>query len=402
MSMLEGIKTISDIDLAHRRVLIRADLDVDLDSASAADARIGEALPTIRHALDAGARVIVASHAATPGAANAPGVPSMEAIGLRLADLSGLEVHLPEDSVGDAPKKVVQDLRPGQICLLENLRLHTQEQENDVAFAHKLADLCDVYIGDDLRTARLDHASVSALPPLVRERGCGFALQAELKAFDALATSPARPFVAVLGGATLSDRVALIETLLDKVDALCVGGVMANTLLAARGVDLKASRFEGGKLALARTILEKALDLGIPLLLPVDLVVAGSPDDPDGMVVDAGHVPDAAMALDIGPMTVKAYAGALAGARTLLWHGPMGLANKPPFAQGTLALARAMSGAPGFTVVCGTDSAAAAAQAGQEQGAHFGHVSTSGALLDLLAGKRLPGIEALRTTTTDT
>jgi phosphoglycerate kinase len=438
MSVLEGIKTIRDLDLTHKRVIIRADLDVALDHPAgggdlnahvgrpvSADTRVREALPTIRHALDAGARVIVASHRGAPDPIKGPGHAAghaagsaagsaagqaagtagglgMEAVGLELADLLGCEVHLPEDSVGDAPKKVVQDLRPGQICLLENLRFHAEEAENDDAFARQLADLCDAYVGDDLRAARLAHASVSALPRIVRERACGFLVEEELLAADALVTSPSRPFVAVLGGASLSGSIELIDALLGKVDALCIGGAMANTLLAAHKIDVKASRAEHDKLPLARNVLDKARDLHIPLILPVDVVVAGSPDDPDGLIVDVGRIPDAAMALDVGPRTLQAFSNQISGAKTVLWHGPMGMAERPAFAGATMALARAMSRATGFTVVGGTDSAAAAAQAGQDEGARFGHVSTGGALLDLLAGKRLPGIEALRTTTTDT
>jgi phosphoglycerate kinase len=400
MSMLEGIRNIRDLDLARKRVMIRADLDAAPDRADSGESLIGQALPTIRHALDAGARVIVAAHLGSP----APGKTEdlgMEAIGLMLADLAGCEVHLPEDSVGDAPKKVVQDLRAGQICLLENLRFHQEEERNDDLFARQLADLCDVYVGDDLRSARLATASVSALPKIVRTRACGFLVEKELSAFDRLAPSPARPYVAVLGGAALSEQIALIDALLAAVDALCIGGAVANTLLAAQKIDVKASRAEHGKLPLARTVLDKARDRGIPILVPVD-VVAGSPGDPDGMVVDVTRIPDGAMALDIGPKTLENFSRRLSDAKTVFWHGPVGMVERAPFAQATMALARAMSGAPGFTVVGGEDSAAAATAAGQDPGAQFGHISTSGALVDLLAGNRLPGIEALRTTTTVT
>jgi phosphoglycerate kinase len=395
--MLDGIKTIRDLKLDSRRVFIRVDFNVPLSGTTVTDdTRIREALPTIKFAIEAGARVILASHLGRPKPGKTEGL-GLEPVGQRLSELSGFEVHLPEDCVGDAAKKVVQDLRPGQICLLENLRFHPEEEKDDEAFARQLAELCDVYVNDAFGASHRAHASVHALPKLVRERGCGFLIEKEIKALGQLVTAPAKPYVAVLGGAKVSDKIDVVEALLTKVDTLCIGGAMANTFLAARGIDVQASRIEKDKLALARTLLDKARAQKVACLLPEDVVVAPSLDATSGTVVDVGSIPGGTMALDIGPKTVQLFCDTFTNAKTIFWNGPMGLFEKAPFANGTMSVARAMSKAPGFTVVGGGDSAAAVAQAGPEIAAGFKHISTGGgASLELLEGKKLPGIEALR------
>ena len=397
MSLLEGIKTIRDLDLDNKRVFIRVDFNVPLEDGRVTDdTRIREALPTIRHAMDAGAKVILASHLGRPKPGKHEGL-SLEPVGARLSELTGWEVHLPDDCVGDSPKKVIHDLRAGQVCLLENLRFHPEEEKDDEGFARQLAELCDVYVNDAFGASHRAHASVHALPLLMRDRACGFLIEKEIQALGKLVTNPDKPYVAVLGGAKVSDKIAVVEALLSKVDALLIGGAMANTFLAAQGLDLRASRIEADKLPLARTLLEKAREKGVELLLPVDVVVAQSIEAQSGEVVPVNAIPEKAMALDIGPETVKNFAARFRRARTILWNGPMGLFEKAPFAAGTMGIAKAMSEAPCFTVVGGGDSAAAVAQAGPEIKAGFKHISTGGgASLELIEGKKLPGIEALR------
>lgn len=395
MGMLDGIKTIRDLKLDSRRAFIRVDFNVPLEDGKVTDdTRIREALPTIKFALEAGARVVLASHLGRPKPGKTEGL-SLEPAGQRLSELAGTEVHLPEDCIGDAAKKVVKDLRPGQICLLENLRFHPEEEKDDEAFARQLAELCDVYVNDAFGACHRAHASVHALPRLMRERGCGFLIEKEISALGRLVTDPGKPYVAVLGGAKVSDKIDVVEALLAKVDALCIGGAMANTFLAARGVDVQASKIEKDKLPLARTLLDKARSQKVAVLLPEDVVVAPSLDATSGQTVDVASIPAGMMALDIGPNTVKLFADKFPSAKAIFWNGPMGLFEKAPFASGTMKVARAMADAPGFTVVGGGDSAAALAQFGLDEGVD--HVSTGGgASLELLEQGDLPGLEALR------
>ncbi len=397
MSMLDGIKTIRDLKLEGKRVFIRVDFNVPLSGTTVTDdTRIREALPTIKFALDAGARVILASHLGRPKPGKTEGL-SLEPAGERLSVLAGVEVHLPEDCVGDSAKKVVQDLRPGQICLLENLRFHSEEEKDDDGFARQLAELCDVYVNDAFGSSHRAHASVHALPRLMHDRGCGFLIEKEIRALGQLVTGPAKPYIAILGGAKVSDKIEVVEALLSRVDVLAIGGAMANTFLAAQGVNVQASRVESDKLPLARSLIDKAREKKVTVLLPQDVVVATSLDSNEGTTVDVGAIPAGTMALDIGPKTVAAYTSHFATAKTIFWNGPMGLFEKAPFAAGTLGVATAMAQAPGFTVVGGGDSAAAVAQAGPEIAGGFKHISTGGgASLELLEGKKLPGIEALR------
>lgn len=399
MTTLDRITSIRELPIENKRVFIRVDFNVPLEDNGGKitisdDARIVEALPTIKHAMERGARVILASHLGRPKKGPDPKL-SLEPAGARLAELLGVEVHMPEDCIGDAAKKVIYDLRAGQVCLLENLRFHPEEEQDDDAFAGKLGELCDVYVDDAFGAVHRAHASVHGLPKSMRERGCGFLLEKEIAALGKLITTPDKPFVAILGGAKVSDKIAVIESLLDKVDALLIGGAMANTFLAAKGVPMKASKIEEDKLALARTILEKAGEKKV--VLPVDVVVAQSIAASEGRTVDVGDIPEGYMALDIGPKTVAAFAKHIASAKSVFWNGPMGLFEKEPFASGTFAVAKAMAASPAFTVIGGGDSAAAVKEAGAEIAQKMKHISTGGgASLELIEGKKLPGIEVLR------
>ncbi|MDB4941236.1 MAG: Phosphoglycerate kinase [Labilithrix sp.] len=402
MTTLDGITTIKELPIENKRVFIRVDFNVPLEEQPdgtqviADDARIVEALPTIKHAMERGARVILASHLGRPKKGPDPKL-SMEPVGSRLAELLGAEVHIPEDCVGDAAKKVVYDLRAGQVCLLENLRFHPEEEKDDEAFAAKLAELCDVYVDDAFGAVHRAHASVHALPKAVRERGCGFLLEKEIAALGKIVGSPDRPFVAVLGGAKVSDKIAVLEALLEKVDALIIGGAMANTFLAARGANLQKSKIEDDKLALARTILEKAREKKVALILPVDLVVADNINAKKGEVVAFDAVPENGMALDIGPKSLELFQKHFDTAKSVFWNGPMGLFEKAPFSAGTFGVARALAASKAFTVIGGGDSASAVKLAGEGVAEKFSHISTGGgASLELIEGKKLPGIEVLR------
>ncbi|HSQ65789.1 MAG TPA: phosphoglycerate kinase [Polyangiaceae bacterium] len=395
---LAGIKTIRDLPIENKRLFLRVDFNVPMaDGKVGDDTRIREALPTIKHAMERGAKVILASHLGRPKKGPDPAL-SLVPAGERLAELLGAEVHVPEDCVGDAAKKVVFDLRDGQVCLLENLRFHAGEEKDDEGFAKELAQLADVYCSDAFGAVHRAHASVHGLAKLFRDRGCGFLLEKEIAALGSLVLSPAKPYLAILGGAKVSDKIDVVEALLQKVDALLIGGAMANTFLAATGKDVKKSKIEGDKLALARTLLDKARDRNVAVLLPSDVVVAESLDAPEGRIVDVGSVPDNTMALDIGPNTLAAFGKKIEDAKTVFWNGPMGLFEKAAFSKGTFGLAAALASSRAFTVVGGGDSAAAVHAAGEHIARRMGHISTGGgASLELIEGKKLPGIEVLRT-----
>jgi phosphoglycerate kinase len=406
MTTLDRITPIRELPIENMRVFVRVDFNVPLEDGKITDdARIREALPTIKHAMERGARVILASHLGRPKKGPdlhpASGGPrpklSLEPCGSRLAELLGVEVHMPEDCIGDAAKKVVFDLRAGQVCLLENLRFHPEEEKDDEAFAQKLAELCDVYVDDAFGAVHRAHASVHALPKIMKERGCGFLLEKEIAALGKIITSPDKPFVAILGGAKVSDKIAVLESLLEKVDALIIGGAMANTFLAAKGLNLQKSKIEDDKLALARTILEKAQEKKVEVALPVDVVVAQSIEAAEGGIADVASVPEGHMALDIGPKTIEKFEQLVGKAKSVFWNGPMGLFEKQPFSKGTFAIAHALAKSHAFTVVGGGDSAAAVKEAGEDVAKKIKHISTGGgASLELIEGKKLPGIEILR------
>jgi phosphoglycerate kinase len=397
MTTLDRITPIRELPIENKRLFVRVDFNVPLEDGKITDdARIVEALPTIKHAMDRGARIILASHLGRPKKGPDPKL-SLEPCGARLAELLGVDVHMPEDSIGDAAKKVVFDLRAGQVCLLENLRFHPEEEKDDETFAQKLAQLCDVYVSDAFGAVHRAHASVHGLPKIMQERGCGFLLEKEISALGKIVTNPEKPFVAVLGGAKVSDKIDVLESLLEKVDVLIIGGAMANTFLAAKGANLQKSKIEDDKLALARTILEKADAKKVEVALPIDVVVAQSLEAAEGKVTDVGAIPEGHMALDIGPKSIEKFERALGKAKSVFWNGPMGLFEKEPFSKGTFAIAHALAKSTAFTVIGGGDSAAAVKEAGADVANKIKHISTGGgASLELIEGKKLPGIEVLR------
>jgi phosphoglycerate kinase len=394
---LQGIRSVRDLPIENKRLFLRVDFNVPLEGSTITDdSRIREALPTIKHALDRGARLVCASHLGRPKKGPDPKY-SLEPCAKRLAEHLGQDVSLPEDCIGDAAKKVVYDLRAGQVCLLENLRFHPEEEKDDEAFSRELSQLADVYCDDAFGSVHRAHSSVHGLAKLYRDRGCGFLLEKEIASLGKVVTSPDKPYIAVLGGAKVSDKIAVVESLLERVTCLVIGGAMANTFLAARGNNMQKSLVEGDKLALARSLLDKARERGVEVALPVDVVVAESIGAASGQTVGVDGLGEGMMALDIGPKSVEAFAKRFADAKTIFWNGPMGLFEKEPFASGTFAVARAIADSKAFTVVGGGDSAAAVNAAGEAVAKKMKHISTGGgASLELIEGKKLPGIEVLR------
>ena len=398
MGTLDGIRTIDDLRLENQRVFIRVDFNVPLDKSGniTNDERIVASLPTIKKAISSGARVVLGSHLGRPQGKPNPAF-SLEPAAARLSELLAQDVYLPDDCTGDAAKKLVSDLRPGQLVMLENLRFHEGEEQNEDAFVREIAALCDVYVNDAFGSSHRAHASIAALPRLMRDRGMGYLLRDEVTALARVTETPEKPFVAILGGAKVSDKLKVIDALLKKCDALCIGGAMANTLLAAAGHAMKDSKLEREQLALGRTLLAQARDRGVRILLPTDVVVATEPESQQAQTVSVRNIPDQHMALDIGPDSVKAFAAEIAKAKTVFWNGPMGLFENPAFAAGSLGVAHALAESSAFTVVGGGDSVAAVAAAGADVAQKIGFISTGGgASLELIEGLKLPGVEALR------
>lgn len=386
--------SIEQLDLGGRRVFLRADLNVPLeDGAVGDDTRLTAVLPTIEYALGAGAAVVLASHLGRPKGKPAPEY-SLRPVGERLQALLSRSVPLAPDCVGEATETLARGLRPGEILLLENLRFHAEEEANDDGFARRLAALADCYVDDAFAAAHRAHASIAAITGHLQPAAAGLLMRRELEALTRILERPERPLVAILGGAKVSDKLTLVEHLIERIDTLVIGGGMAFTFLRAMGHDVGRSLVEADRMETARRVVESARRRGVPLLLPVDAVVAPGLDSPSGRAVGIREIPPDQMGLDIGPLTVARFAASIKSARTIVWNGPMGVFEKVPFAAGTLALARVVAEGSAFSVVGGGDTLAAIARASVTD--RIGYVSTAGgAFLEFLEGRKLPGVEAL-------
>ena len=386
--------TIEQLDLAGKRVFLRADLNAPLEgNVVLDDTRLRAVVPTLEHALGAGASVVLASHLGRPRGGPDPKY-SLRPVAERLGALLGRPLPLAPDCVGPETTAQAQALKAGEVLLLENLRFHPEEERNDDAFARALAVLADCYVNDAFAAAHRAHASIAGITRHLQPAAAGLLMQRELEALGRILEAPERPLVAVLGGAKVSDKVALVESLLGRVDALLIGGGMAFTFLRALGHDVGRSLVETDRIETARSALEAARRRSVQIGLPVDTVVADDPDSPAGRPVAVREIPATQMGLDIGPMTVERFAAALKTAGTIVWNGPMGVFEKPPFAHGTLALARAVAAARAFSVIGGGDTVAAVNMAGVAD--RIGYISTAGgAFLEFLEGRALPGVEAL-------
>ncbi len=385
--------SIEQVDVKDKRVFLRVDWNVPLEGGRVTDdTRITAALPTVRHCLDRGASLVIASHLGRPKGRDP--AHSLQPVAARLSDLLGQPVPLAADCVGDEVLAQARALSPGKTLLLENLRFHPEEEQNDDVFARGLAAMAEVYVNDAFAAAHRAHASIEGITRHVRPAAAGLLMARELSALERIFERPERPVWAILGGAKVSDKLTLVEHLLEKMDGLVIGGGMAFTFLAALGHGVGRSLLEGERIADARKVMERARAGGKSLRLPVDVVVAASLDEAAGRAVPVREIPADLMGLDIGPLTVGDFAQALKSARTIVWNGPMGVFEQPAFAAGTLGVARAVSASPAFTVVGGGDTVAAVHRA--EVTDKIGYISTAGgAFLEYLEGRVLPGVAAL-------
>jgi phosphoglycerate kinase len=385
-------KTVRDIDLKGKRVVMRVDFNVPMkDGAVSDDKRIKAALPTIQYVLEQGAALIVMSHLGRPKGTGFEAEFSLKPAAEVLGNLLGKPVKIAPDCVGAEVEAMAKALQPGEVLMLENVRFHKQEEKNDAEFAKKLAALGEIYVNDAFGSAHRAHASTEGIAkhlPAVS----GFLMQQELEYLSRATENPERPYIAILGGAKISDKIAVIENLLAKCDKLIIGGGMANTFLAAKGYQMADSLVEAGSVETAKTIMAKA---GERLLLPVDAVIGDKFDaEAASQVVAADKVPAGWRILDIGPKTIEAFSAALKGAKLVVWNGPMGVFEFPRFAEGTFAIAKLLADSGAITVIGGGDSASAVKKAGVAK--KMTHVSTGGgASLEFLEGKVLPGVAAL-------
>ncbi len=386
--------TIEDVDVGNKRVFVRVDFNVPLDNGEVADdTRIRAALPTIQYLIDHKAKVILASHLGRPKGKVADKY-KLDPVARHLSELLKKPVRKLDDCIGKEVEKAVAEMKPGDVVLLENLRFHPEEEANDEIFAKRLAALADLYINDAFGAAHRAHASTEGITKFVSVSAAGFLMAKEIKYFSTVLTNPARPFVTILGGAKVSDKIDAIHNLLDKADAFLIGGGMAYTFLAVQGVKIGDSLFEEDKTDVAREILEKAKQLNKEFVLPVDHVIGDKFSEDANIKIVEGDIPAGWRGLDIGSKTISLFSGRLRNARTIVWNGPLGAFEMPKFAEGTKKIAQVVADSDAISVIGGGDTVAAVTQFGLAE--KMSHISTGGgASLEMLEGKKLPGIEAL-------
>ena len=389
-------KTVEDINVKGKKVLVRCDFNVPLkDGVITDENRLNGALPTIKYLVDNGARVILCSHMGKPKGEPKPEL-SLAPVAKRLSEMLGKEVVFAADNnvVGENAKKAVAEMKDGDIVLLENTRYRKEETKNGEEFSKELASLAEIFVNDAFGSAHRAHCSTVGVTEFIDTAVCGYLIQKELKFLGNAVETPERPFVAILGGAKVSDKIAVINNLLDKVDTLIIGGGMAYTFLKAQGYEIGTSLVEEDRLDYAKEMIEKAKAKGVNFLLPVDHRVATEFKDVEATVTEDQNIPAGSMGLDIGPKTEKLYADAIKDAKTVVWNGPMGVFEFENFNKGTIAVAKAMADSNATTIIGGGDSAAAVNILGF--GDKMTHISTGGgASLEFLEGKVLPGIDAL-------
>ena len=388
-------KTIEDVQVKGKKVLVRCDFNVPLDADKniTDETRINAALPTIKYLLDNGAAVILCSHLGRPkGEFNMKY--SLAPVAKRLSEKLGFEVKLAKDVIGPSAKKLAAEVEPGKAVLLENVRFHAEEEKNDPAFAKELASMAELYVSDAFGTVHRAHASTAGVADYL-PAVAGYLIGKELNFLGNAVENPVRPFVAILGGAKVKDKIGVITNLLEKVDTLIIGGGMAYTFEKAMGGEIGDSLLDEERIDLAKDMMKAAKDKGVKFLLPVDTVIANDFDNPTEIkTVEAGKIPAGFQGLDIGPKTIELFSEAVKSAKTVVWNGPMGVFEKPEFAKGTLAIATAMAESDATTIIGGGDSAAAVTQMGLAS--KMSHISTGGgASLEFLEGKVLPGVAAL-------
>ncbi len=387
--------SVDQLDLSGRRVFVRVDFNVPLEDGRVSDdTRITAAIPTIQCCLKAGASVVLASHLGRPKGQPDPRY-SLAPVAGRLDEILGAPTPLLPDCIGPVVEERVRALGPGQAVLLENLRFHPGEEQNDDAFARALASPADVYVNDAFAAAHRAHASIEAITRHLQPAAAGLLMSRELATLERIFERPERPLWAILGGAKVSDKLLLVDSLLERVDGLLIGGGMAFTFLVSLGHAVGRSLVEPDRIGDARAVLEKARSRGVPIRLPVDVVVASGVDaGDDARVVGVREIPADLMGLDLGPATTAHFAAAVKGARTIIWNGPLGVFEKEPFSAGTLGVARAVAESGAFSVIGGGDTIAAVQQAGVMS--RIGYASTAGgAFLEFLEGRVLPGVAAL-------
>ena len=387
-------KTIKDVNIKGKGVLMRVDFNVPLnkDLKIEDDTRITAALATIKYAVDNGARVILMSHLGRPKAADDS--LRLDPVAKRLSELLGKKVIKLNDCIGDDVQKAVSAMKDTDVALLENLRFHPEEEKNDPGFAKKLAALGEIYVNDAFGTAHRAHASTEGVTKFIKVCVTGFLLAKEIEYFDKALSNPPKPFVAILGGAKVSDKIMVIENLMKKVDAILIGGGMAYTFLKAQGMEIGSSKLEADKIDVAKSIIEKAKQLGVKLVLPVDHLIADKVDAVSNTRVVTDVVPQGWMAVDIGPKTVDEFKKELRNAKMIIWNGPLGVFEITKFARGTEDVARFIAGLKTISIIGGGDTASAIAKFGLEHA--MTHISTGGgASLEYLKGKVLPGVAAL-------